>query len=207
MPLECFEGRPDQDPVEFVEDFETLATLSRWQMQDLPVIFGVYLKGPAKRWFKTLEAGDRTSFSTLLHNFLAEYKQGGVNWSEEASFNALSQLPYESIHQYGERVITKGHRLGKSDCELLNTFVNGLHSECMTQTIARGPETLQSAIKIAKLCESAQSYKANQGDVKQSSSREIQPSPEEKKMLQCRYCDRTGHCTDDCRTLIRDKKR
>ena len=98
MTLECFEGRPDQDPVEFVEDLETLATLSHWQMQDLPVIFGVYLKGSATHWFKTLEASERISFSTLLHNFLAKYKQGDINWSEEASFNAFSQLPYESIH-------------------------------------------------------------------------------------------------------------
>ena len=200
--LKLFHGSPDEDPEGFLADFRLTSVMSGWPEHQLPLIFEVCLSGSARRWYNQLPHEIRMDMQSISSTFLTKYKPLGLDWTKEASFNSIVQLPYESVHQYSERVTEKGTKMGKTDTEILAQFVKGLSKTYRTHTIASGPKSLHEAVTTATLWESAKSYDAQDIATQQRTQRQEQQMrgrPSQSNRIVCRYCNRTGHISSDCR--------
>ena len=120
----------------------------------------------------------------------------------------MIQLPHEQIHHYAKRITEQGTKIGKSDRDMLNQFVKGLHAQIKTHTIATGPSTLEQAIKAAALYGSAHAfYTEVEPPVMMKGKEKAGIDPRklaQKDQVQCRYCRRMGHTLEDC-TLRQEK--
>ena len=160
------------------------------------------LSGAARVWYTKLPAVQKANIDKIYVLFLSKYRSTGLDWCKEASFQFMTQLPHEQVHHYANRIAEQGTKIGKSDRDMLNQFVKGLHAQIKTHTIATGPSSLEQAIKAAALYESARAFSAEveptvmmQG--KEKSGIDPRKLPQ-KDQVQCRYCRRMGHKLEDC---------
>ena len=235
--LDGFSGAKDQDPEEFITNFKLAAEVLNWSPEKLPAIFHMCLKGAARIWFLRLGKDLTKDIGTIYTAFLGKYKSLGLDWSKEASFNSIRQLPQESVLAYTDRLIEKGAKMDKTDRELLQQFIRGLSPKARTHTIATGPENLEQACRTATLFESAKSYDVDLPIVQsltpyppplmaqtipnsaQYRQRTYQQTPVERAppvyqnrqinatQEQCSYCKRLGHSIEVCRTRQRNNSR
>ena len=117
-----------------INNFKLSAEVLGWLYYKQPGIFHMCLQGAAKIWLQNLEHHIRTNIDKIFCAFLLRFKPLGLDWTREASFQSLRQMPQESAQQFANRVLEKGTKKGKSDKDLMNQFVRGLSHECRTHT-------------------------------------------------------------------------
>ena len=211
--LQSFSGNPDQDPEEFINNFKLSAEVLGWLYDKQPGIFHMCLQGAAKVWFQNLEHHTRTNIDKIFCAFLLRFKPLGLDWTREASFQPLRQMPQESAQQFANRVLEKGTKIGKSDKDLMNQFVRGLSNECRTHTIALGPNSFAQAARTASLFESAKTFGQDDSAAvlhKQETStppQDIRTFKQVNSKLKCAYCKREGHHISECRTRESNNRR
>ena len=92
----------------------------------------------------------------IFSAFLLRFKPLGQDWSREACFLSLRQMPQENSQQFANRVLKKGTKIGKQDKDHIIQFIRDLPTPNRIHTIAQG--TFDSATRIATLFETAQTF-------------------------------------------------
>ena len=209
--IQSFSGAIDQDPEEFLTNFKLSAEVLSWTTTKLPSIFCMCLTGAARVWYDRQSDNVRHNIFALYKAFLAQYKTEGLDWSKEAVFTSLKQLPQEPARTFADRIIEKGAKLHKTNKEMLQQFIRGLEPKCRHHTVATGPATFEQAYKTAMLFESARMITEEDTPKVAPLNRSVRPtgSPNNQAPVHnrhpnappsCAYCKRVGHSIQDCRT-------
>ena len=94
--LASYSGNPSEDADNFISNFKLSAEVLGWAERKQPAIFHMCLKGTAKIWFQQLDYLTSTSIEQIIVAFLTIFKPLGLDWSREASFPFLRQMPTET---------------------------------------------------------------------------------------------------------------
>ena len=143
---------------------------------------------------------------TIFCALLLRFKPLGLDWTREASFQSLRQMPQERAQQFANRVLEKSTKIGKSDKDLMNQFVRGPSNECRTHSIALGPNSFAQAAQTASLLESAKTFGQDDSAAvlqKQETNTPNQDTRTLKQVnskLKCAYWRREGHHISECHT-------
>ena len=199
--LDSFSGNPDQDAEEFLNNFKLAANVLSWTFDKQPGIFHMCLQGRAKIWFQQLDSPASSNIEKIFSAFLLKFKPLGPDWSREACFLSLRQMPQENSQQFANRVLEQGTKLGKSDRALLTQFIRGLPTPNRIHTITQDTDTFDGATRIATLFETAQTFGQDDSTVtvqQQGTSVKEQNFNIVASRIQCAYCRKDGHHISEC---------
>ena len=159
------------------------------------------LQGTAKIWFQQLDSPTSSNIENIFSAFLFKFKPLGPDWSREACFLSLRQMPQENSQQFANRVLEKGTKLEKSDKDLLTQFIRGLPTPNRIHTITKETETFDGTTRIATLFETAQIFGQDDSAVtlqQQGTSVKEQNFNIVDSRIQCAYCKKDGHHISEC---------
>jgi Retrotransposon gag protein/Zinc knuckle len=166
--LPTFSGG-DQDPVEWLEDFDRKAEVNGYSNADKINSVRGYLLNEARSWFDTLEANPGTTFQSWANQnnrdfsraFLYRFRNPGriLQWRME--LNNKLQQPHETVHQYAQNIrklIKKADAEGvMPESEKVFHFTKGLKrelaSQITTQLTFQPNATLEQVIEAASQME------------------------------------------------------
>ena len=158
------------------------------------------LQGTAKIWLQKLDSPTNSNIENIFSAFLLEFKPLGPDWSREACFLSLRQMPQENSQQFASRVLEKGTKLRKSDRDLLTQFIRGLPTPNRIHTIAQDTDTFNGATRIATSFAIAQTFGQDDSTVtlQQWTSVKEQNFNTVDSRIQCAYCKQDGHHISEC---------
>ena len=150
------------------------------------------LQDTAKIWLHQLDSPTSSNIEKIFSAFLLKFKPLDPDWSREACFLSLRQMPQENSQQFANRVFEKGTKLGKLDRDLLTQFIRG--------TIAQDTDTFDGATRAATLFETAQSFGQDDSAValQQGTSVKEQNFNIVDSRIQCAYCKKDGQHISVC---------
>lgn len=153
--LKKFSGYMHEDGPKFLSEFESFLTLSGVTDDErIIAAFHLHLKGPALIWYHTLMTKD--SWPAVKAEFQKEFGNN-INdprlISEAAAFDNLKLSGTQAIEEFHSIVLEKGTRLGKTDRDMTNKFVNGLPSQLAFFIRAGRIDTFRDALHSAKIGE------------------------------------------------------
>jgi hypothetical protein len=142
--LPVFSGG-DQDPVEWLEDFDRKAEVNGYSNADKINAVRGYLTNEARAWFDTLESNNATTFQSWANQnnrdfsraFLFRFRNPGKILQWRMELNNKLQQPHESVHQFAQgirKLIKKADAEGvMPESEKVFHFTKGLKREIASQ--------------------------------------------------------------------------
>ena len=133
--LRSFNGLPNEDINEWLSRFETLAKFHNWSQAKRLNALPLSLGGPAKAWYDTMPPETVGDFRTLTQGLKERFGSQSLEFLFRQELFARKQGPSEPLSLYTEDVIRKCQRLGLSDKDLMNAFINGLCEDTKNHVI------------------------------------------------------------------------
>ena len=168
IPVKPFFGNDDEDPTDWIRNFEIAAEANNWTNERKLKIVPGYLQGLAAYWFEeeadTITRWNATGYADssfvpcFKEKFSTEEKQN--MWHHQ--LNELRQGPYEKVDFYAGKFkkllkkVDPGSALPNSYAVRL--FLNGLQKNIVPLVAFSQPDTINKAISTAKQVESGQYY-------------------------------------------------
>jgi len=163
-----FCGNDDEDPGDWIRNFEIAAEANNWTNEHKLKIVPGYLQGLAAYWFeentdtitrwKATGYDDSSFVPCFLNKFSTEEKQN--LWHHQ--LNELRQGPYEKVDFYAgkfKKLLKKvDPSLALPNSYTVRLFLNGLRKNIVPLVAFTQPDTVDKAITIAKQVESGQYY-------------------------------------------------
>jgi Retrotransposon gag protein/Zinc knuckle len=166
--LPVFSGG-DQDPVEWLDEFNRCAEVNGYEIGDKLNIVRGYLKNEAQTWLDQIEGNHATRFQSwqqignrnFEQAFITRFRNPGrlLQWRME--LNNKLQQPHETVHQYAQairKLIKKADTEGRmTESEKVFHFSKGLRREIAaqvtTQLTFQPNATLEQMIEAASQIE------------------------------------------------------
>ena len=126
--LTPFSGNPQDNPEDFINSFKLSAEVLGWAKHKQTAIFQMCLKNAPRMWFQQLDYITCTDIDKLMVAFMIRFKPLGLDWTKEASFQSLKQSPAETDQEFSNRVLERGTKIGKTEKDVLNRYIKGLHT-------------------------------------------------------------------------------
>lgn len=148
-----FSGLSQDDGKSFISDFEAYCSLTKLSNDKLKLAaFQLHLCGPAKIWYDNLIVHDWNTLRDLFTGKYVEISQSDIIYQAER-FQNFRLMPNSSLDEYVANIQQCGVKLGKTDTDMMLTFINGLPQRLAFFTRAGSPQTLDRAVEAAKLGE------------------------------------------------------
>ena len=119
------------------------------RLNALPLSLG----GPTKAWYDTMPPETVGDFRTLTQGLKERFGSQLLEFLFRQELFARKQGPSEPLSFYTEDVIRKCQRLGLSDKDLMNAFINGLCEDTKNHVILSQPKSFAEAENLARLRE------------------------------------------------------
>ena len=147
-----FHGCTDEDPDEWLEDFEGMAAANGESLIKMQILQGMF-KGEARPWWKGLNADQQASWDQFKPLFVKEFRPIGAS---ELAMRKLSQLQYREGTSFRKSVqrFQKLVRRTKSDASdemQLQWLVNALPRKMSFAVRKENPRTTAKAIECTHL--------------------------------------------------------
>lgn len=185
--LESFSGAEEDDPLEWLENFDRTATVNRWNDAGRKVaIAGAHMKGAAADWFEGIKATIGNHYNQNNNNadntFVVQFKKRFANETVKTQWyhdlTNLRQGTDESVDSYANKFQKLVSRVDLTDAaQQKRMFLMGLLSAYTPLVYARNPNTLAEAIEYARTVEIGYNYasgsKAKSKSTKTTSSKAV----------------------------------
>ena len=76
-----------------------------------------------------------------------------MRWARLDEFATRTQKARESVQDYTQDVLKKGHDLGKSEQELVEALVRGFRRDIRRYVMEKDPSTIEQVIRLAKMAQ------------------------------------------------------
>jgi len=148
MPLPTFSGG-DQDPLEWLEEFERCAEINGYEVVDMLDIVRGYLLNESRSWFDQIDGHNTTRFQSwsnpgnrnFRQAFITRFRNPGKLLQWRMELNNRLQRPHETIHQYAQdirKLIKKtGTNAAMPESEKVFHFTKGLRREIAAQVTSQ----------------------------------------------------------------------
>lgn len=146
--LPTFSGG-DQDPVEWIDEFERCVEINGYRVADLIEVVKGYLLNEARDWYDQMEANNATRFQSwrnqgnrnFRQSFLTRFRNPGKLLQWRMELNNRLQLPHESAPQYAHaiRKLIKKVDIDAAmpESEKVFHFTKGLRREIASQVTSQ----------------------------------------------------------------------
>ena len=163
--LQQFKNSRDQDPVQWLELFNTLSTLAKWTPEEKAQQFPFYLAGEAFSWYSTAEV-DKTKFDLISTAFTKWYKPNdSLKYVWLDKFWSIKHSEGQSVEEFIQKVLSVGAKLKQSNNDLMLAITKGLASSVKGYILMKDPKTLDELIECARTAQHVQPQQFNNADV------------------------------------------
>ena len=163
--LQQFKNSRDQDPVQWLELFNTLSTLAKWTPEEKAQQFPFYLAREASSWYSTAEV-DKTKWYLISTAFTKWYKSNDslkYVWLDE--FWSIKHSEGQSVEEFIQKVLSVGAKLKQSNNDLMLAITKGLAPSVKGYVLLKDPKTLDELIEYARTVQHVQPQQSNNTDV------------------------------------------
>ena len=198
-----FHGYSHEDGGKFLGEFESYLSftgLGDLTMSDQRIIaaFHLHLAGPALIWFSALSSSVKSSWGRVLRLFKSTYVNSDPlkNASLLADAEIFQHLTLSAgvpIEDFHSQVMQKGHKLRKSELDMLTKFIDGLPPQLRFFVRTGRPNTLGEALQSAKMGEAygyrdsqSSSFNCSAANLKQSNTAKSNESGLQNEMCELR---------------------
>jgi len=160
VPIRSFDGDGSEDPRMWFGHALTGLHLSgidtdKENPRDIAALLSLSLKGPAARWFETVDLGGIQNLGDFEGLFVRRFRIPNFKAKIMGSLQSMKMTKRESVAAYAERYRELVMLLGMSEDTHLQSFVNGLRSDIRPLVVFGDPKCFEQALKAAYLSESA----------------------------------------------------
>lgn len=163
--LQQFKNSRDQDPVQWLELFNTLSSLAKWTPEEKAQQFPFYLAGEASSWYSTAEV-DKTKWDLISTAFTKWYKPNDslkYVWLDE--FWSIKHSEGQSVEEFIQKVLSVGAKLKQSNNDLMLAITKGLAPSVKGYVLMKDPKTLDELIECTRTAQHVQPQQSNNADV------------------------------------------
>ena len=160
-----FTGLPNEDIKEWLEKFDRFARFYNWTNAKKLCAIALLLDGPALAWYHTQTAETVGNFTNLTDGLKNRFGAQNLEFLLRQELFSRKQGPNEQLSVYTEDIIKKSQRLGLSDKDMMNIFINGLTNEIKTHVILSQPDTFTKAENLARLRDAVMKISGVSGSV------------------------------------------
>ena len=151
---EMFSGTSNEDAPIWWRRFGLFSNVKGWSDNQSLQAFPLFLKGAAAIWYDSLGTEQRASFAQLSQAFKDRYfPDPTMRWARLDEFATRTQKARESVQDYTQDVLKKGHDLGKSEQELVEALVRGFRRDIRRYVMEKDPSTIEQVIRFAKMAQ------------------------------------------------------
>ncbi len=186
-----FYGKEEEDPTEWIRNFDRAAKANKWDEIRKLELVGVYLRGNALRWYEDNEATfiakekgedeeDEDYKKRLYKEFTEEFirifttREHRRSWRQQ--LENIKQKKDEKVDTYSNRFKRLWKNIdpdGTHEEIYLQRYVDGLREELADKVYDKDPETLEQAEKLAKKAEIGSNYrKLRKGNKEEKGTKE-----------------------------------
>lgn len=201
------------NPTFFIEKFELVAKISKWDEEQKCVQLCLNLPKEAEDWYMNLSAETKASYDDLKAKFLNRFLKAENRIKLYNEFLSLEQ-GCNNVDSFVEKVMTCGRKLRKSDDEIMDKILHGLNPSLRQYVMLKEASNLTDVVKFAKIAEdintnevvgaisSKQTSKQSQWPWNQRRKpyhRTGNRHVEEDHQKDCHHCGRCNHDSSSCR--------
>lgn len=150
-----FQGLSQEDPYEFVRQFELWANFNNLDEKSAISAFQLLLRGPAATWFKSLAKSSITKFQELSKLFIARYTILDKPWNEIGSLWTTRQLANQNVHDYVANIQFKADRLQVNAETVFQIALHGLLPGVKNCVLQKNVKSIEELLQTASLYELA----------------------------------------------------
>ena len=157
--VDFFTGNGD-DPVEWLELFEKAAQANNWDEERQLQLAPTYLRKTADGWYKALDNLPE-DFDTFKKIFLEQFRTPARVMTWRNQLEMCCQKDNETIDQYVARfrdLLAKIYPDKDIEDDYLHHFLRGLNPEILEKGIASMSNSVEEAVKAARITESTLQY-------------------------------------------------
>jgi hypothetical protein len=148
VPIPTFSGG-NQDPIEWIEEFERCTLINGYQINQLLDIVPGYLLNDVRDWFESIESRNATRFQSwatptnrnFTNAFLMRYRNPGKILQWRMELQGRVQQPHETVQQYAQdirKLLKRSDAEGVfSESERIFQFTKGLRREIAAQVTSQ----------------------------------------------------------------------
>jgi hypothetical protein len=205
------------NPKFFIEKFELVSKLNEWNEEEKCIQMCLCLPKEAEDWYLNLNSDVKSNYEGLKSKFLERFS---IEVNRTQLYNTFLNLEQgsDNVNTYIEKVLTYGRKLQKSDGEIMDKILHGLHTDLKKIVILKEVDNLNDVIKFAKMAESMVEQtceKVDSIETKQveQHGRHLEKNRrpyhrnrtrgerrgEAEKKEKCRHCGRFNHESSECR--------
>ena len=143
---------------EWFEILKFHALANKWEDRQLIGYIPCLLDDPAKAWYHTLPNETKENIKALQEAFASRFDNiSGMRQVFVSNFNSRRLQACESLDDYLLDISKLGKRLNRSQQDILDAFIFGLPDSVKPLVLQHDPQTVDDALKHAKLCFSCHS--------------------------------------------------
>ena len=220
-----FNGRDDEDVMEFLETYESLVTVAGASTDLGALMFQFVIAGAAKDFFRMMRKEERSSWDSLKSAFTRQYASAARRQRLAHKYQALKQQTFYGLDAYYKELMDTARQLPeayRAPEMLRDKFVSGLHPALREAVTLVDPPTLQAAFDRAKLALQSRRVPPEQrrtltrppwrsqrrspdgkdrdtvGAIVTSENKTNRAARRIQRPIECWRCGETGHMKRDC---------
>jgi hypothetical protein len=223
-----FTGRAHEDLELFLKRYTDYADFQHWDENRRLQGIRLYLSGMAYQFFNGLPVATRADLDAVLQALRNKFTDPQDRWVDDQNLYTRYMGKDEPLESYVEDITLRFGKLGKQPGEQISLFIHGLTPQLKSFVVARGPETFDQAVKLARRAEGIRAMNAAAGPAAINAVTvdsmpvchparptleneslyfainelrdEIRGSrkPEVTPSRTCTFCRKTGHIARDC---------
>ena len=146
----CFSGLPNEDINEWLSKFDHDAKFYAWSNTKKLGAMSLLLDGPAQAWLNTQPPDTTNDFNALCNALKDHFGAQNLAFIRQELYSR-KQRPNEPLASYTEDIVKKCQRLGITDNNMMNIYINGLVDDIKTHVILNQPDSFAKAENLARL--------------------------------------------------------
>jgi len=157
--VDFFTGNGD-DPIEWLELFEKAASANNWDEERKLQLAPTYLRKTADGWYKALTP-EPESYEEFRKIFLEQFRTPARVMTWRNQLEMCRQKDNETVDQYVARfrdLLAKIYPGKDLEDDYLHQFLRGLQPEILEKGITSMSESIEEAVKAARITESTLQY-------------------------------------------------
>ena len=219
VPFKCkqlFRGTLDEDVDQFIDMFETQATLARLTEDDKLLLLPTCLADKASRWYQAEKRtnGPFDSYDDLRSSFMGRFTPTQAERkTQKLKLKALRQKDSESVIEFNDRFDALASECYYGEDEAKDIYVDCLRPRLRDALDVRAPSTLAEAMRVAVTVDVNLSRRGDAAPPAQTTTATAQVNELTSQMdrmstrraahpynsgRQCNKCGRHGHLAAKC---------
>ncbi|KAL9955174.1 hypothetical protein ACROYT_G036461 [Oculina patagonica] len=154
--IQSFRGQEGDDVVEWFDVFENRLKRRRIALKSEGALteLVLHLAGPAKDFYRNLNAGEKTTFEQVKQIMIEHYSSMDLGYGQREYLLNRRQAPNETLDHYLNDICSKFNRLDLTNKEKMSYFLQGLRPEIRQLVYMNKPTTFAEAEKATRFAES-----------------------------------------------------